>query len=104
MIHRKNSPVLFVPNKQHYIIHANVECTFEAILYTCQSCECIKSFLIVLFTIPILHSFEYILHARSLCYIYYTARADYISGSVSGIAFLNFESTRLVSLCVAAAF
>ena len=29
---------------------------------------------------------------------------DYVSASVSGIAFLNFESTRLVSLCVAAAF
>lgn len=35
--------------------------------------------------------------------IYYTAQVDYISGSVSGIAFLNFESMRLV-LCVAAAF
>ena len=36
--------------------------------------------------------------------IYYTVRADYISGSISGIAFLNFESMRLVLLCVAAAF
>ena len=35
--------------------------------------------------------------------IYYAAWVDYISGSVSGIAFLNFESMRLVS-CIAAAF
>ena len=35
--------------------------------------------------------------------IYYAAWADYISGSVSGIAFLNFESMRLVSY-IAAAF
>ena len=34
----------------------------------------------------------------------YTARVDYISSPISSIAFLNFESTRLVSLCVAAAF
>ena len=27
--------------------------------------------------------------------IYYTAWADYVNGSVSGIAFLNFESTRV---------
>ena len=34
-----------------------------------------------------------------------TAWADYVNGSVSGIAILNFESTRvLVVLCVAVAF
>ena len=36
--------------------------------------------------------------------IYYTARASYISGSVSSNAFLNFELMRLVLMCVAAAF
>ena len=38
--------------------------------------------------------------------IYYIAWADYVNGSVSGIAFLNFECTRIqvVSLCIAAAF
>ena len=29
-------------------------------------------------------------------YIYYSAWVDYVSGSVSGIAFLNFESTVVV--------
>ena len=35
-----------------------------------------------------------------------TERADYINGSVSGIAILNFESTRVpvVLLCAAVAF
>ena len=41
----------------------------------------------------------------ALCYygsynIYYSAWADYINGSISGIALLNFESTVVVSLCV----
>ena len=38
--------------------------------------------------------------------IYFTARADYVNGSVSGTAILNFESTRVlvVLLCVAVAF
>ena len=36
--------------------------------------------------------------------VYYTVWADYISCSIFGIAFLNFESTRLVLLCVATAF
>ena len=42
----------------------------------------------------------------SLWNIYFTAWADYINGSVSGNAILNFESMRVpvVLLCVAVAF
>ena len=31
-------------------------------------------------------------------------QVDYVSGSITGIAFLNFELTRLVLLCITAAF
>ena len=37
--------------------------------------------------------------------IYFTVWADYVNGSVSGLAILNFESTRVlvVLLCIAVA-
>ena len=34
----------------------------------------------------------------------YSVWADYVNSSVSGIAFLNFESTVVVSLCVVVGF
>ena len=36
--------------------------------------------------------------------LYYAEQAGFVSGSISGISFSNFESTRLVSLCFAATF
>jgi len=47
------------------------------------------------------HVITNLLHDNALCYYgsynrYYGAWADYVNGSVSSIAFLNFESTVVV--------